>query len=499
MRLLQSKLEEYLKSVSRGVKALRIRSEPRVFTIFCHGTSFDRTKETGTTNEQEEIVTKLSKLLDRGKEAAPRGAWTTGDTALDGTHLVLEGPGSDKEMRPGLVNPLMGTGSGSTKKKDARALIPAPQTSKGTKAKPSKGGFRSDFYGDTSETPSGSAGAASGKGWGDNVLKAATVVGNLVANGVGPDFVNIIGWSRGGITCLRVANKLYEVFGPSIRVNIFACDPVMGKEDGICSAYAKGPDMWTIPPNVDHYLAVLAKDEYRANFRCVGRDRVQVYEGFVPQTHFVMLPGNHGFVANTSGAYGTIAAMSGHIAVDLAYKFLAYYGTPFDAGSYQRLDAGDIATNYDVLVAQADSIRQMSEDKNREQNRLITGGVDRKNRGFYPESALTTLNQRCDYTPNVKTYLNHHHMLAKTKSRAYSSWRKAYAGGSYIDDVDVGNAAVVALKQASAMLGFRLVPGAHSGTDLASAKVVPLCTAQAKQTPLHELLPNMFAAGEIQH
>ena len=43
--------------------------------------------------------------------------------------------------------------------------------------------------------------------------------------------VNVVGWSRGGVTCHMFANALAETEGWSkIPVNIFACDPVPGAE-----------------------------------------------------------------------------------------------------------------------------------------------------------------------------------------------------------------------------------------------------------------------------
>ncbi len=41
--------------------------------------------------------------------------------------------------------------------------------------------------------------------------------------------VNMIGWSRGGVTCFELANRMFA--DPDLRhipVNIFACDPVPG-------------------------------------------------------------------------------------------------------------------------------------------------------------------------------------------------------------------------------------------------------------------------------
>jgi hypothetical protein len=108
------------------------------------------------------------------------------------------------------------------------------------------------------------------------------------------DRVNLIGWSRGAVTCFMVANAIQDALAdgslPKIEVRIFAVDPVPG---GINEVVYSA--MTQLPSCVKHYFGVYARDEVSVGFTPV-----------VPKTDpgtlvdFLPLPGMHSTVAGTA-------------------------------------------------------------------------------------------------------------------------------------------------------------------------------------------------------
>lgn len=81
--------------------------------------------------------------------------------------------------------------------------------------------------------------------------------------GVIPSQVNIVGWSRGGISCHMLANAMLEdELLKEIPVNIFAIDPVPGPLNFQNEKVSLGK-------NVKEYVAFYAKDERSKGFCCV--------------------------------------------------------------------------------------------------------------------------------------------------------------------------------------------------------------------------------------
>ena len=82
-------------------------------------------------------------------------------------------------------------------------------------------------------------------------------------NGVIPTQVNMVGWSRGGISCHMLANAMAnDAELKHISVNIFAIDPVPGLlnfQDNRVKLAA----------NVKEYVAFYARDERSKGFACV--------------------------------------------------------------------------------------------------------------------------------------------------------------------------------------------------------------------------------------
>lgn len=78
-----------------------------------------------------------------------------------------------------------------------------------------------------------------------------------------PTSVNLVGWSRGGVSCHMMANAMAN--DPELKhipVNIFAVDPVPGPANFQTHRTAIGP-------NVREYVAFYARDERSKGFSCV--------------------------------------------------------------------------------------------------------------------------------------------------------------------------------------------------------------------------------------
>lgn len=134
-----------------------------------------------------------------------------------------------------------------------------------------------------------------------------------------PSQVNLVGWSRGGISCHMLANAMYN--DPElahIPVNIFAIDPVPGvlniQEHRVL-----------LHDNVQEYVGFFARDERSKGFACV-----------VPQTaagtqvHVYPLPGRHAtLVGNASmdgASAGDVLTAPGLIVRHFAEQCLTRWG-----------------------------------------------------------------------------------------------------------------------------------------------------------------------------
>ena len=112
-------------------------------------------------------------------------------------------------------------------------------------------------------------------------------------DGVIPTQVNLVGWSRGGISCHMLANAMFKDSElKNIPVNIFAIDPVPGIGNF-------QDDKVKLGANVKEYVGFYARDERSKGFSCV-----------IPQTatgtktHIYPIPGRHATVAGNASPDG---------------------------------------------------------------------------------------------------------------------------------------------------------------------------------------------------
>ena len=105
--------------------------------------------------------------------------------------------------------------------------------------------------------------------------------------------INLCGWSRGAVTCFKVAHELAKMRGLSnLPVYIFAFDPVPGKN-------LSSRHMWaglTPGPNVVKGVVIVAQHERRYWFSAVLPD--QADPRFVIDT----MPGNHAAIVSRQKA-----------------------------------------------------------------------------------------------------------------------------------------------------------------------------------------------------
>ncbi|WP_454845066.1 hypothetical protein [Pseudomonas farris] len=123
-------------------------------------------------------------------------------------------------------------------------------------------------------------------------------------DGVMPTQVNLVGWSRGGISCHMLANAMFKDSElKNIPVNIFAIDPVPGIGNF-------QDDKVKLGANVKEYVGFYARDERSKGFSCV-----------IPQTatgtktHIYPIPGRHATMAGNATSTGGVPKGAGDLKI----------------------------------------------------------------------------------------------------------------------------------------------------------------------------------------
>ena len=158
---------------------------------------------------------------------------------------------------------------------------------------------------------------ATGSGVQDNVQRFMVLMNYLARRNDLPKTINMVGWSRGAVTCIRMAYELFycNTFdGMSIPINIFAVDPVAG---GSADSEVQGSILCA---NVKNYFCMLAVNERRSTFAVKWADTLEVMNDNVTSVCYLNFPGIHSDVAKYSGETGIVT-------FDLCAKFLRTFGT----------------------------------------------------------------------------------------------------------------------------------------------------------------------------
>ena len=142
--------------------------------------------------------------------------------------------------------------------------------------------------------------------------------------------VNMIGWSRGAVTCIRLANKLVTKW-PNLNINIFAVDPVVGGDKGFDEAK---PDNKNIPAQVKNLLVILATGEKRTSF--TPQDASLLNAPASTNAIFLPMSGVHDTVAKVGT--GNLTHVS-NVVFSMAGQFLEKFGTtPAKAGNLKDIE-----------------------------------------------------------------------------------------------------------------------------------------------------------------
>lgn len=156
-------------------------------------------------------------------------------------------------------------------------------------------------------------GNVGGWGWEQNVEFAMDTIRTLDTL---PTVINMAGWSRGAITCHKLAHALAtDAVTNKIPVNIFAFDPVPGPGN------FKAANI-TLPGNVQRYAVVQMEDDRRwimkpmsfAMNPSAGREQLKKFQ-------YYPMPGDHATGVMVTGS------PVGMIGAAIASKFLTKCGT----------------------------------------------------------------------------------------------------------------------------------------------------------------------------
>ena len=189
-------------------------------------------------------------------------------------------------------------------------------------------------------------GMATGKGWEDNVQKAVHAVKALKYR---PDAINLIGWSRGAVTCHMIANALLSDKDTSlaqIPVNIFAVDPVPGGRFG-----KHGNDKVDVGGNVKQYRGVFAIHDRKIGFKAAVVKKKEHDQDIF----FYPMPGVHSTVVAGGTGLIAVAALVEHLAVE----FLESQGTCFGSGVI-HMSPQEICENYAITRKEMRDYEQLS-------------------------------------------------------------------------------------------------------------------------------------------
>lgn len=169
-------------------------------------------------------------------------------------------------------------------------------------------------------------------------------------DGIIPTKVNLVGWSRGGISCHMLANAMFkEAALKNIPVSIFAIDPVPG-----ISNFQE--DKVKLNANVKEYVGFYARDERSKGFSCV-----------IPQTatgtrtHIYPLPGRHGTLVGNASADGVSGpktlAEPGLIVRHFAEMCLKRWGVPLN--KTLNLTSADLQNHHNAMARDAAKYKAM--------------------------------------------------------------------------------------------------------------------------------------------
>lgn len=262
-------------------------------------------------------------------------------------------------------------------------------------------------------------GVTSGTGGGvhDNVDNSVELVRALNLANRKPEAINMIGWSRGAVTCIRIAWKLWQSQDANIRnipVNIFAVDPVAG------AGHSTEVDATTVTPNVRHYFATLATGEKRRFFKPIAGHRLHVVDPATTHAWVVPMPGHHSDTAKNNNHIGKIV-------FSLAYRFLSACETPVPAMRHYMLSNLETWRLYEELVVGDATVHKTSKG-----SQFVMGGVgynrtDEKRAHDFGESFFPNVHARKVFAAAYPDTYEAYFGAANVGRRGTLAWGQLYS------------------------------------------------------------------------
>lgn len=217
-----------------------------------------------------------------------------------------------------------------------------------------------------------------------------------------PTQVNLVGWSRGGITCHMLANAmLADPQLKDIPVNIFAIDPVPGPLNF-------QPEKVTLGKNVKEYVGFYARDERSKGFTCV-----------IPtvaadtKMHIFPISGRHAtLVGNASidGSTGENALYApGLVVRHFAEVCLTRWGCDL-ANKLALTDTQitdyhtDIANDADKYIAMRRKTYSIHESTGKDERKVSLGKEGKAFSEIYGEQYNPSVGLTADYLSNQQLY-----------------------------------------------------------------------------------------------
>jgi hypothetical protein len=188
-----------------------------------------------------------------------------------------------------------------------------------------------------------------GSGAQANVDAAVAALKAHIAGQVGrrtPPVMNMAGWSRGAVTCFKIANAMNNDNDlRNIPVNIFAIDPVPG------SSGPAGKAMWRdiqLSGNVNNCTVILAQHDSRRLFAPVVPTAIP---GGCRYFNHVM-PGNHSSIVQEKQGLEEAA----QVVKDMALKFLRRFQTAMTDRT--SLTEAEIVEKYAIMAKNWDNYKK---------------------------------------------------------------------------------------------------------------------------------------------
>ncbi|MCP3942615.1 MAG: hypothetical protein GY710_14160 [Desulfobacteraceae bacterium] len=200
-----------------------------VLTIFCHGTCFSRLQHDLVQESCHRTKAQMHPYCETSEKDRRSGRSSKIDKAIrllvqdqDQVKLIVDGPGSFGSMTTSPSKSMMSYNTITDYNNSA-----------------SKNATKQIF------------GIASGSGWDKNVDLICRVIMQ-----VQPKKINMVGWSRGAVTAVKTANRLWDKYLgiEKLEINLFLIDPVPGPGN-------HNDNTRRLPPNVKDVKVLLEMSE----------------------------------------------------------------------------------------------------------------------------------------------------------------------------------------------------------------------------------------------